>query len=878
MTNFLDALRAFKSSDKTRIAVYRPSASRNNALYESLVSTLSKRATAIVVDQYFIESYRGLLSGSIDILFVPELDETELGFFRHISAYVAKFGGALVVGGQNLLMEGKALPITIFGNEEVRPNPEFFFKRSVGTLGIKPYVADVAPQRAVFDTDFVDGVSNKSIDHTLPPQGAALNTSSDRRRPFPDFGTQFTERYEVLRNYEIVRGCDAHGRHINSAVTFAQNWETGARMCVFASNNEGSFLHPETPYYAELINAAVSFCENKLIAVDCFPHYACYRQGEDVRVGYKVKNCADAPATFSVKVTIRGGKEEFSKTLEHTAATGEEIRGLALWRPGIFSTDYYDIEMQVLAGSRVVSKASNGFVVWDEHVAKKGPTMAVADDTYIHLNEKSVIITGTNYYESHRAATQWVKPNISKLRADLKQMSDFGINLVRIHYHHPKWFYDHSEYEQGFVAEAYQDLGESYLPNEAQLRTHDAHVYLCQKYGIVFSPDLFTLTPHELGDARGWIMVQDYMWFEETLACQKEFLDLLIPRYLDVPGISWDLFNEPIGPFDDTLPKFYAQFNKWGAELIAHMRSLGDTHTVTVGDNICIHGFEPISDYLSPHAFYRKAAGLKRDARKPVVLQEIWIDRPHTPEGEQLQAGDMKLALTDAFRTGLAGFAPWQWTEQLAMWQADNTYHGENWDDKLGCCVRGDATLKPAGRWYRDFIAVTADLEFISFEQFEKSESNAGPARQSGEEVANAGLSAEIVKNIGGVITTNKGLLTITHSRDVEIGGLYLKLAENGLLRRGIARKESRGEAYTITADTDCDVWFTMDVDGAFELIKADAPCTLSFRCNKTPTKVALFDRTTDQTFGAAAFEINDRTCRITIEPWCTYYWLKVTY
>ena len=54
MTNFLDTLNAFRSSKKTRIAVYRPSASTNDDLYSNLVEVLSPRATALVVDQYFL--------------------------------------------------------------------------------------------------------------------------------------------------------------------------------------------------------------------------------------------------------------------------------------------------------------------------------------------------------------------------------------------------------------------------------------------------------------------------------------------------------------------------------------------------------------------------------------------------------------------------------------------------------------------------------------------------------------------------------------------------------------------------------------------------------------------------------------------------------
>ena len=42
------------------------------------------------------------------------------------------------------------------------------------------------------------------------------------------------------------------------------------------------------------------------------------------------------------------------------------------------------------------------------------------------------------------------------------------------------------------------------MPDEAAWRTFDAFIYLCQKLGIAYGGDLFTLVPEEMGDPRGW--------------------------------------------------------------------------------------------------------------------------------------------------------------------------------------------------------------------------------------------------------------------------------------------------------------------------------------------------------------------------------------
>jgi len=37
----------------------------------------------------------------------------------------------------------------------------------------------------------------------------------------------------------------------------------------------------------------------------------------------------------------------------------------------------------------------------------------------------------------------WLRPNLLKIREDFKSMRDLGINFIRIHYHHSKWFRDY---------------------------------------------------------------------------------------------------------------------------------------------------------------------------------------------------------------------------------------------------------------------------------------------------------------------------------------------------------------------------------------------------------------------------------------------------
>jgi len=845
MTNFLEVIKRFRSEGKTNIAIFKPHSSLNKGLYSDLCRELSSKGCAMIVDRVFLQSYEAMKKNLVDILVVPELSELDYFDFGHIWEFVHK-GGALILSGSDLFMRSRTFKGTLI-EMWVKDETELtFYRKTVAHLGIKPYIADVSPNRVKIDGDFVQGVPKGLIDIEIPPIGAKFNTSSDVRDPAPICGTAFPERYEVLRNYEVVTGCDELGRRLNAAVTFAQNWETGARLCLFASNAKGSFMDSKMSYFSPLLDAAARFCQKKVMISFCMPDYACYRDGEHVRVKYAVKSYSIHPEKFSVEVMISGGEDKYLKVNSHEASAGEELMGEVFWMPLSFKTDYYNISVRVISDGKLISKAENGFVVWKKDVIARGPNIAV-DGEYFTLNGKRTVLTGINYYESHLGSSMWVRPNVAKLRADLEEMARFGINYLRIHYHHAKWFYDYYMNAAGVVPEQYREFGDSYLPTETILRTFDAHIYLCQRYGIIYGGDLFTLRPEEMGDPRGWISVQDYMWIEEKFECQKEFLKLLIPRYTEVPAVAWDIYNEPLGSVDEAVEEFNAQFNLWASKIKAYMRELGDTHPITVGDLFGTDTYTNVADYLSPHGNFRKAASLKVDSGKPEIFQEVWIERPFTPEGDMLQLGDMKQALTDTFRTGLAGFAPWQWTAQLCMWQDEGTFAGENWDDYLGCCVRHDGTIKPSGRFYSDFITLIGDLEFL--------------------------------KSTKRQITTDKGILIIKSAQEVSRGDHYCILSNGGSVLRGVARGCSENEDYRVTADKGCDVWFRFCEDnGKSDYVKADGPCRLFIRTTREPKEVALCDRYGTNLELQVPFRREGGGILVDIIDWQVYYWLKLQY
>ena len=82
------------------------------------------------------------------------------------------------------------------------------------------------------------------------------------------------------------------------------------------------------------------------------------------------------------------------------------------------------------------------------------------------------------------------------------------------------------------------------MPDERRWRIWDMFIYLGEKYGIVIT-GVFTLVPEEMGDPRGWFGSGGDRLRSGSASGAKEFLLALDRRYRQVPGITWDLFNEP---------------------------------------------------------------------------------------------------------------------------------------------------------------------------------------------------------------------------------------------------------------------------------------------------------------------------------------------
>ena len=835
----VEPIEAFQNSDRTNIAILRTGNAADQTLYDDLAAECEKLGTVQIVNEVFLNSYAAMGTGLVDILIVPELELLLKKLYYPLKKYIDG-GGAVIIASDDFFMTGKILEDEFSQFDVDAIGGDAYYRATSASLGIKPYVSDITPAAAFADPMWIPGPG--LVKTPLPRAGVQMNVGSDRQSPLPPDGHVFIERYEVLRNYDAVTGCDAYGRKVNSVVNFAQNWENGARYVIYSNNLEHSVIRKENPLFAETLKAAVRFCENKVFAVSCFPDYACYRQEEAVSVVYRVKNSGKEEAQVEVKLEIcdHDGNTVSEETGTVLIPPETLLEQSAAWNPDRFACDSYSVFLTVSRNGQVLSRADNGFVVWDEEVIRRGPEVGIAGK-YFDINGKASMITGTNYYESNIGEVMWVKPNIRKLEADFAQMSADGINFIRIHYHHVKWFKDYLRTCTGQIFAYYEDLEDDCLPGERILRIFDAHIYLCQKYGIIYGGDLFTLVPEEMGDPKGWYGVQDYLWFEDKIRAQKEFLRLLIPRYTKVPGIAWDLYNEPCCiPCEPHLPRFHEEFYRWSSDMKQFMRSLGDRHLITVGGEFPAR-FGDVVDFYAEHVNYKFIRERKAPTELPEIIQECWLDRPATPLGDELQQNDVRQAITDILELGFAGFVPWQWTNQQRLWCDSRTFVGEIWDDRLGTCVRNDGTLKPGGRFYRDFVRIIDGLDFLGCAD--------------------------------GTVATSRGKLCVEYTDD---GDRRIRYYEDGAVLREIARKTVSGKTLAASADHEGNLFYLCDAPDT-DYLKADRAGVLTVDAKRVPAKISVCEKPGGEVL-AELDPAGLTNFRLTVRESDINYWFRLSY
>lgn len=841
------------NSDKYRIGIFKEQDFPSQGIPKKLTldwlkNVLEKEEDNFVIflDARELMTYSLMSSELIDMVILPYGEVFPMYSFKVLKSYFQNGGNLLTTAGRPFWK-----PMRKEGDTWNLVKKINSYDRFLAELGIKYYEAEDEPFNYLLDKDIFPecpkntGWSGFSI-------GLTLTTSDEYALPAPPLGNVFPERIPTCDFQAVMKGIDKFGKTLTSSVVIAKNWQNGSKWCLIGISGENHPLNPDWKFSSNFLKAVVNQLRSSLMLYELHPNYACYRQGESVNLSVNVKNFSKKNKDVKLKFIVSCDDKE-AKRLERpiTLKGKQETKILATWTPNHFQSDLYQIEAVLIEGENIVSKTRNGFVVWDEKILKSGPSVKTKG-YYFDIDGNSSVITGVNYYESIIGELMWLKPNVLRLAEDFKQMGEMGINYIRPHYHHSKWFRDYMKYvNRGAVPEYFDIADTSPLPSERTLRIFDAIIQLSQKNGLVYGGDLFTLVPVEMGDPRGWILVFERCYDPEKIKVQIEFLKILAKRYKDVPGISWDLWNEPSDFFVEEL-------RKWAEELKNVLKVVGDKHPITVGGNVSAK-LEQAVDYISYHGFDLQI----KDMKKPFFFQEIWMDQGCSLEEELKQRDRLMENFHTVLKLGGAGFAPWSWTRQARLWNNNKQFSGERWDDELGCCVRADATVKPAGQAYRDLIALITSIKIVEKIEKGRLKTSVGELRVDPEE-----------KKIANFWTTDRCRILHVNGKKIFMGEFfnYLNCEKEQIIKTKVKKE---GDVLVMVFSKD-----GSDIRESKEVyLKINTCGILEFKREIKGIPTASIVETNgreSRTIAQKQINLNKNWIVINIEPYETDYWIRL--
>lgn len=250
------------------------------------------------------------------------------------------------------------------------------------------------------------------------------------------------------------------------------------------------------------------------------------KAGERAQVRLTLANRGRRSVNARLRVSA-GGVTLAESLVDLAAGTSREVS--ADWQPGPTAEDLLRADAVALVDERPVDERSCWLCVEQPAVVARGRALAFRGN-YFESAGRPLFLTGTN-----QTGLMWHTPREHPATWDLdfQQMEDRGLMVWRVLHFSP------------FAARgpAGKGLDPLLLGQEPPLklqRQTDAIVQLAQKHGVVLFIACHDWIPLSLTD--------------EQLAAQRAWNRFWSSRYRQVPGLIWDLQNEPTVDWDLAHP------------------------------------------------------------------------------------------------------------------------------------------------------------------------------------------------------------------------------------------------------------------------------------------------------------------------------------
>lgn len=465
-----------------------------------------------------------LRRGTVDVLVVPcspyyprEGRDALLAFLREGGAFIAlggyAFDGLVVLSADGWQRSDPAVPAT--GMDAHKPPTTAINTRSGrpgDTMGLD------ADQIGVFDPSYelrrAVALRAAPAQHLMasdwrsetPAAGfAAIAMTGSNSPVFPDVQGRWTP---------LVQALDRFGRERGPVFAMVQNHAGPYARAgwAFCGVTDQDLFDGRFPAVDQALVAVA-----RRLAAPAFVHslrtnLACYRQGEAVVVTLQTR--LPAGVTGRVRLEVDG-----AAIAALPAASGEQTH-TATWEPKVFARDLCRVRAVLEVDGRAADEMTTAFSVWDDAVVRAGPSVSQRDNVFGFRGIPTFLSganqTGMMWYSANENPQVWER--------DFEMMGDYGLNLLRILHFSPFA-------KEGAAAKSARDpLDLRQQPLVTQRQT-DAMVQLAQQHNVALFLTLHDWMPVELSD--------------EGLAAQRQWAAFWAGRYRDVPGIFYDIQNEP---------------------------------------------------------------------------------------------------------------------------------------------------------------------------------------------------------------------------------------------------------------------------------------------------------------------------------------------
>ncbi len=294
----------------------------------------------------------------------------------------------------------------------------------------------------------------------------------------------------------------------------SSGFDGGRWIFLSAELSESFFSAPEAS------NLLRSLADRALRGAEEFsvrPVLPLYLPGEPIEFETIFHSGAKSASPMSVQIA---SYPEGQPSLKHSAVITLPPTATVIL-PAPQSKGLHIIEAKLMEGSTVRAIYHSAFWIRDEAYLRSGPRLLVNAD-YFQLDDKPLAVVGTTYMSSEVQRLFFDHPNVYVWNADLAQIHDAGLNMVRT-----GWWTGWDKF-----------CDETGRPYDRTLRTMEAYLMTARKNNIPVQFNLFAFLPEVLGGDNAYLDPQ-------TLRKQNMLVGSVVDRFHGVPYLAWDLINEP---------------------------------------------------------------------------------------------------------------------------------------------------------------------------------------------------------------------------------------------------------------------------------------------------------------------------------------------